>query len=206
MKFNPDETKEEDFTLANGKTTRVPLMRMKKYFKFGYSRQLNVQALELPYEGDKLSLVVLLPGQANGINALEKVLTADHLMNPERHFRMYNQKVEVFLPRFKVEDSFQLKRTLAGMGMRDAFTPFVADFSGMNGRRDLFISDVVHKVFMEVNEEGSEVAGATGVIVEMTSLRLVQPIFRADHPFLFFIRERETGAILFLGKYTTPVV
>ena len=203
MQFDPEQTKQEDFNLANGKRTKVPMMRITKYFHVGYNRQLNVEALELPYKGDKISMVVLLPSEGSSISSLEKALTVEHIMNPVRLFTMYNRETEAYLPRFKLEDSFSLGRTLADMGMTNAFSPGSADFSGMTGRRELYISDVVHKVFMEVNEEGSEAAGATAVIMERYSIN-IPLIFRANRPFIFYIRERSTGSVLFLGKYTSP--
>lgn len=116
---------------------------------------------------------------------------------------MRNVEVNVNLPRFKLEDSFDLGGTLADMGIRDLFNQNAADLSGLDGSRELFVSKVVHKAFVEVNEEGSEAAAATGVVIMLKSLPRSFN-FKADHPFLFFIRENITGAVLFLGKYSRP--
>jgi serpin B len=109
----------------------------------------------------------------------------------------------VLLPRFKLSGEFDLGETLKAMGMVDAFG--AADFSGMTGQRDLFISAVVHKAFVDVNEEGTEAAAATGIVVADTAVAHHPPaVFRADHPFLFLIRENSTGSVLFLGRVVDP--
>ena len=111
--------------------------------------------------------------------------------------------MNVFVPKFRLETQYQLNQTLDEMGMRDAFTA-AADFSGMDGRRDLYLSVVIHKAFVEVNEEGTEAAAATGAGISLTSVQAPTPPFRADHPFLFLIRETASGSILFLGKFAVP--
>ncbi len=119
---------------------------------------------------------------------------------------MKQQKVEIFLPRFKLESGFELSGTLASMGMPDAFGP-KADFSGMDGTRLLYISGVFHKAWGAVNEEGTEAAAAT--VVAMRALAVMKPpppppVFRADHPFIFFIRDTRSGSLLFLGRFADP--
>ena len=147
-------------------------------------------------------MVILLPRQVDGLAALEKELTAETL--EARLKKLARREVEVYLPRFKVTSQFSLADTLAAMGMTDAFKPGGADFSGMNGRKDLFISAVVHKAFVEVNEEGTEAAAATGVAVALARAPEPAPVFRADHPFLFLIRHEKTGVILFMGRVANP--
>ena len=179
-------------------------MNMNETLNYGISEELNAQVLELPYKGNKVSMVILLPKEVNGIAALQEALTADHLINFQKVFDVRYNKFDVFLPRFKLEDSFSLNDALGGMGMNEAFDSLAADFSGMSSAKNLYISAVVHKAFLEVNEEGSEAAAATAVV--RRRLCGVVPIpFRADHPFLFFISEHETGAILFLGKFSHPL-
>ena len=182
-------------------------MSIEDTFSYGVSRNLNVTTLELPYKGKRLSMVILLPDKANGVSALQKALTADHLKNFKKVFGMRWKTTQVYLPRFKLEDSFDLEDTLAGMGMKEAFDRVKADFSGMDGSKNLFISKVIHKSFLELNEEGSEAAAATEVEMdEEMGLAIFDSLrFKADHPFLFFIRENETGAILFLGKFSHPL-
>ena len=115
------------------------------------------------------------------------------------------RNVALTLPKFTCEAEFSLADTLAGMGMPDAFQPGVADFSGINGRRDLFLMKVLHKAFVEVNEEGTEAAAATGIVAGVTSVMPGEPFrFRADHPFLFLIRDRRSGAVLFMGRVADP--
>jgi serpin B len=144
-------------------------------------------------------MVILLPKDVNGLAAFERSLTADRLNKLLGALKPTD--VDVSLPRFKVTAEFQLKDALSSMGMTDAFRDGVADLSGMDGRKKLFISRIVHKAFVDVNEEGTEAAAATGVVVKAIS---APPSFDADHPFVFLIREKRTGAILFLGRLADP--
>jgi len=197
--FDPKRTRELPFTLATGEKVQAPMMRQTA--RFGYAEAKDWQALELPYKGRELSMVVVLPRAHDGLPALEKIFTARFVTE---ELRPRGQKVVVMLPKFKLESSFGLKPTLTALGMRDAFT-MRADFSGMTGRSDLFISAVVHKAVVDVNEEGTEAAAATGVVMELKSVMPRPPkVFRADHPFLFLIRHRPSGSILFLGRVMNP--
>jgi len=198
--FDEKRTKEDTFYLLSGKTVQTPLMAQEK--EFAYRDEEFLQVLELPYVGESLSMIVLLPKEKDGLPQLEKQLTAANL-------RMWTssprkRKVKVFLPRFKMTSQFSLSKTLAAMGMRDAFNPDKADFSGMDGRPNwLYIGAVLHKAFVDVNEEGTEAAAATAVVMKIRMV-LDQPTFRADHPFIFLIRENTTGSILFLGRVMDP--
>jgi len=204
--FDKKLTRDEDFFLTPEKKVAAPLMHQKA--KFGYFEGDGLQALELPYQGDRLTMVVLLPkrnvppGAKDGLAALETALSAEKLA--EWIGQLRRREVQVALPRFKTTAEFSLAETLVAMGMADAFNPNAADFSGMTGTKDLFISAVVHKAFVDVNEEGTEAAAATGVVVGVTSMPEPPPVFRADHPFLFLIRDTKTGAILFLGRILDP--
>lgn len=111
-------------------------------------------------------------------------------------------KVEVYIPRFKFTQSFDLSKNLSDMGMKDAFSA-AADFSGINGKKNLYISEVIHKAFVEVNEEGTEAAAATAVVLNIKAL-IKEPVFNADHPFIFLIRDKKTGSILFMGRVMDP--
>jgi len=150
-------------------------------------------------------MFVLLPRKMDGIGALENGLTAGKLAEWTKSLRQ--QKVTVYLPKFKLTNKFSLAGTLVAMGMTDAFGS-KADFSGMDGRKDwLYISAVVHKAFVDVNEEGTEAAAATGVEMRALSVRMPEPpvpVFRADHPFVFLIQDKHTGSILFLGRVMDP--
>jgi|SRR5208282_690793 len=165
----------------------------------------SFQAVELPYAGHELSLVALLPRKVDGCGALEGQLSAAFLSHCL--VQMKSQKVELFLPRFKMGYDFELRDTLGKMGMPDAFGP-QADFSGMDGMQDLYISKVFHKAWVEVREEGTEAAAATVVTMELMGVPrkppAPQPVFRADRPFIFCIRDTRSGSLLFLGRLADP--
>ena len=202
--FNEKATREEDFFITPEKKVAAPLMH--RTAKFGYFEGDGLQALELPYQGDRLAMVVLLPkrnvppGAKDGLAAREASLSSEKVA--EWIGKLRRRKVEVALPRFKTTAEFSLGDTLVAMGMTDAFGR--ADFSGMTGTRDLFISAVIHKAFVDVNEEGTEAAAATAVVIRPLNGGGSPPAFRADHPFLFLIRDTKTGAILFLGRILDP--
>lgn len=158
----------------------------------------GVQLLELPYAGNDLAMVMLLPEKVDGLAALEQSLTAEAFA--AWLARLREREVTVYLPRFKVMAEFELADVLPKMGMIDAFGA-KADFSGIDGKRGLFISNVVHKAFVGVDEEGTEAAAATGVVMKRVSVPLV---FRADRPFVFMIRHNATGSILFMGRVVNP--
>jgi serpin B len=169
-----------------------------------YLENSEFQAVELPYKAGALSMVILLPRQVDGCGSLEMKLTPALLSRSLTQMRQ--QKVEIFLPRFKLESSFELNNTLTHMGMPDAFG-VKADFSGMDGTKTLFISAVFHKAWGEVNEEGTEAAAATAVVLGRSMVMKPPPpppVFRADHPFVFFIRDTRSGSILFLGRLAEP--
>jgi serpin B len=200
--FRPAQTREDDFHVAAGRTVRVPLMHQTN--RFGYAEDDLVQVLELPYGGGDLAMVVLLPKQREGLAAVEAALSPASLT--ARLGRLEPSEVGVALPRFKLTAEFELSRTLAALGMTLPFADR-ADFSGMNGGSEpLQISAVIHKAYVDVNEAGTEAAAATAVGIRTTMAVIPKPPipFRADHPFLFLIRERRTGNILFLGCLTQP--
>jgi len=197
--FEEDKTKESPFTLISGEEVNVPMMNQTA--EFNYMETEDFQGLELPYVDDELSMIILLPRKADGLGNLEKLL-------PEKFSgwlgELDKRKVIVSVPKFRMTSQFGLADVLRSMGMTDAFSER-ADFSGMNGKRDLFISAVVHKAYVDVNEEGTEAAAATGVVVGLTSVRPERiPVFRADHPFLFLIRDNKSGSILFIGRAMNP--
>ena len=201
--FDRAATKDQPFTVPGSAPRPVPLMFNK--VKAGYAQLPDAHAklLELPYRGDALSMIVLLPDAKDGLGALEKQLTAERL---DAWIGTATRRgVLVYLPRFTVDSRFGLADTLAAMGMPSAFDGKRADFSGMNGARDLSISAVVHAARVEVDERGTEAAAATGMVMGLTAaLPQEPPVFRADHPFLFAIRDRRSGAILFLGRLVDP--
>jgi len=194
--FKPELTQAVPFHLDSSSAIDAPMMHAWT-MKCGYHAEPDVQLLELPYEGDRLAMVILLPRQVDGLSVLEQGLTAPKL---EAWLgKLGKQDVQVWLPKFKTTTEFRLDEQLKALGMVDAFSG-AADFSGMFGMRGPHISAVVHKAFVEVNEAGTEAAAATGVVMKASR----PPTFRADHPFLFLIRERNTGSILFLGRIVNP--
>lgn len=203
--FVPADTRKEIFTLAKGKTVKT--MFMNRRGMFSYRADNKMQLLELPYIGQSLSMIILLPRQVEGLDALEKTLASTYLA--KLFGGVAQQDVILTLPKFKLTKQFYLNRTLAELGMPDAFDVTKADFAGMDGTRNLYISSVIHKAFVEVDEKGTEAAAVTAVSMNPAiSIAPVNPpkpeIFRADHPFIFMIRENKTGSILFMGRVADP--
>jgi serpin B len=200
--FSKAGTKDEVFTVTEDK--RVPVPMMHRTGRLNYSDGEDFQALELPYAGDDLSMVIVLPKKMDGLARVEESLTSEKLS--AWLAKLGPRRVDVALPKFKVEAGFELQKVLPAMGMPLAFTGS-ADFSGIDGKRDLFISAVIHKAFVDVNEEGTEAAAATAVVLARPSAVVRPPpavVFRADHPFAFLIRHNRSGSILFLGRVVNP--
>lgn len=196
--FDKSKTAPADFYVSSSQKVQAQMMNLKSHFKF--ADHGNFQLLEMPYKGNELSMVVLLPKEVEGIKGMESTLRQQELTNWISQAR--SEEVNVFLPRFKITAKFKLSEQLVAMGMPQAFTDR-ADFSGMDGTRNLFISSVLHKAYVEVNEEGTEAAAATGTTMKATNFR-PPPTFRADHPFLFLIRDVKSGSILFMGRVADP--
>uniref|UniRef100_A0A8C4W328 Serpin family B member 1 n=1 Tax=Gopherus evgoodei TaxID=1825980 RepID=A0A8C4W328_9SAUR len=196
---------EKTYGFLNERKT-VQVMYQKENYPFGYISELKCRVLELPYEGKELSMIILLPDDiddnSTGLQQLEKQITVEKLQEWTQPQNMHPIDVHVHLPKFKLEDSYDLKSDLSGLGLQDIFDSGKADLSGMSGARDLFLSKVVHKSFIEVNEEGAEAAAATAGIAMFCML--MEENFTADHPFLFFIRHNPTQSILFFGRYVSP--
>lgn len=198
--FDKKETKEEDFKTNSGKILKVPMMSLTgNDAEFNYTETDKFQIIEMPYDGKDLSMLILLPKQS--MKDFEESINTEILSEWKNMLR--KQRVEVYIPKFKFETKYFMNETLKEMGMPTAFTDG-ADFSGMGGSKSLSINNVIHQAFVEVNEEGTEAAAATGVIVGITSVGLTVPVFRADHPFIFMIQQIENGNILFLGKVIDP--
>lgn len=200
--FNKKATTTETFYADGGKTVKTKLMF--KNAKYPYKEELGLQVLELPYSGDNLSMVVLLPNKKDGIKDLEKALTAENLT--QWMSGLQTKKVNVHFPRFTLKSGFSLAKQLAKMGMSSAFNQSTADFSKMDGKKNnLFIGDVIHKTFIAVDEEGTEAAGATAVVMRAYAVRPEEtPDFRADRPFIYLIKENRSNTVLFLGRFSTP--
>jgi Serine protease inhibitor len=196
-------TRDEDFYLINGQKTKVKMMYQKN--TFNYYENDDLQLLEIPYKGDKVSMVIILP-KVGKFKTVENMMDEKKLQEWMKSAR--KKEVVTYIPRFKFTQRFDLSKNLFDMGMEDAFDKYKADFSGINGEKDLYISKVIHKAFVEVNEEGTEAAAATAVggwvIVSLHQEQVIPIIFKADHPFIFLIRDKEAGSILFMGRVMDP--
>ncbi len=200
--FSKSATQEAPFHVSRSEKVDVPLMFRQDDFQFWEGEDLKM--LELPYGKGELSMLILLPNDIEGLPALEARFNAENLSRWKAEMR--TKEVRVHLPRFELTSEFQLADNLSAMGMPMAFSPGKADFSGMSTEEELYISAVIHKAFVDVNEEGTEAAAATGIAVAATAF--IEPeepkVFRADHPFVFLIQDNRTSAILFLGRLLKP--
>lgn len=202
IQFKPEATKPMPFYISAKEKVDVPMMH--QVAKFNYEENDQVQILEMPYTGGELSMVVLLPRPGYELAKLEGMLRPEVIRSWLSQLSM--EKVEVFLPRFKLEERFLLNEQLQNLGMIDAFDEKLADFSGMTPAPDLYISKAIHKAFVEVNEEGTEAAAATAVIMaaKVSTIPDKTFVFRADRPFVFLIRDLRSGSILFMGRLVDP--
>lgn len=196
--FNEGATADGDFHLLGASTVSVPIMHETE--SFGYAASSGYKVVELPYDGSELSMVILLPDEGNFV-AFEKGLDADRF-NAVLGKIQYRQ-VALGLPKFEYTSEFNLNDALIAMGMPQAFTGS-ADFSGMTGTRDLYITDVIHKAFVAVDEAGTEAAAATAVIMGRTSMPAEPVVVTVDRPFIFVIRDIQTGTVLFVGRVLDP--
>ncbi|XP_039242480.1 serpin B6-like [Pipra filicauda] len=205
--FNKVGTAERPFQINKNETKPVQMMFKTDIFNMTYIGDLQTKILELPYVGNELSMIILLPDAiqdgSTGLERLERELTYEKLIDWISPEMMKSTKVRVSLPRFKLEEDYDLKPILSRMGMPDAFDLGKADFSGMSSGSELVLSEVVHKSFVEVNEEGTEAAAATAYRIVGGSPMII-PDFTADHPFLFFIRHNKSSSILFCGRFCSP--
>jgi serpin B len=196
--FDEKVTADGPFYLFDGGQVTVPTMRQTE--SFGYTKGEGYQAVELPYDGGELSMVILLPASGN-FEAFEEGLQAQKVNDIINGLQP--TEVALTMPRFEFESEFSLKDTLAEMGMPIAFSDD-ADFSGMTGNPELCISEVVHKAFVAVDEAGTEAAAATAVIMELTAVPPPPLEVTIDRPFIFLIGDIETGAVLFVGRVLNP--
>jgi serpin B len=201
-KIDTTMTREMLFRASLNDSVPVKMMVLLEH-SFKYYENKKLQYLELPYIGNDLSMTIILPKNKYGLYEIEKsinMLTLDSI-----NTRLSKDIVNIFIPKFRTTQDLMLIPILLKMGITDAFEN-VADFSGMNGKKDLLISAVIHKAFVDVNEEGTEAAAATAVIMATKGGEPEYPVFRADHPFLFLIRDNATGSILFMGRIVNPLL
>ena len=196
--FPEEETRESDFWLDPKRSVRADLMNV--HGNFSYVQVDDVQALKLPYKGDRLSMLVLLPSERDGMSALEDAISAESVLEWQQ--AVVERDVIVSMPKFKMDLKYSLKKPLQDLGMADAFDPDLADLSGIAPL--LFVNGATHKTYADVNEEGTEAAAVTVIVTSFIVQPPPPPRFIADHPFLFIIQDDESGAILFMGRLSDP--
>nr|XP_010959566.1 serpin B11 [Camelus bactrianus]XP_045377409.1 serpin B11 [Camelus bactrianus] len=202
-KFQERETMKTPFQLSQGKSVTVEMMYQTGMFKLAFIKKPQMQVLELPYVNNTLSMIILLPVGTADLQQVEEQLNAKTFSEWTSPSNLVEQEVEVHLPRFKLDVKYELNSLLKSLGMTDIFSQVKADLSGISPTRGLFVTKVIHKSYVDVNEEGTEAAAATGVIVVVKRLP-IRAQFMANHPFLFFIRHIQTNTILFCGKLASP--
>jgi len=206
IQFDEENTTEREFILPDGSTKQVETMKLvDTEDEFNYTETDDLQILELPYSGGDISMIIILPKDGVEIDDIINSITKEEYK--ERIDEMTSKEADIYLPKYKVETSYGIGDYLIDLGMIDAFAAD-ADFSGITGTRDLFIDKVLHKAFVEVNEEGTEAAAATAVIMALNAADPNQEpsriIFDCNHPFIFTIHHKETGTILFMGEVMNP--
>ncbi|GIX67888.1 leukocyte elastase inhibitor [Caerostris extrusa] len=201
--FDEQRTIRQRFTLSSRHEIFVSMMNTRGRFLYGKSEELQCNAVELPYAGNALSMTILLPkNRYNGVDVLANSLTPERLRN--LLLDLYPREVLVSIPKFKMEDSFELSSVLSKMGLRTLFDTRRVDLSGFTGQREFAVDAVHHKSFIDVNEEGTEAAGATSVISSRSARPIGPAAFIADYPFVYFIRDNLSNVILFLGTVQKP--
>jgi serpin B len=204
--FAAGSTRDEDFHLGGTEKVRVPMMSgTLKAARFGAFQKAGFHMLEMPYAGGELSMVLLVPDRLDGLAHVEKQMTAELLRGWIERLEM--RAVEARVPKFTLRTDYDMQPTLEALGMRRAFKPGEADFTGMveSGER-LCLGQVRQRAFVEVNEKGTEAAAVSAVEAVSLSMapRPAVPVFSADRPFVFLIRDRKTGTILFVGRVADP--
>jgi len=200
--FDESKTREEDFKIAPDNTVKVQMMNMSPdpdKIKFNYAKTDDLQMLELPYKGNKISMLILLPSK--DLESIESSLTVEKI-NDYKNEMKETKLDSISLPKFEFDTKYFINDALKELGMPTAFSGN-ADFSGMTGQKDLFISSVIHQAYIKVDEKGTEAAAATAVTMKL-GIILEKEIFNADHPFIFIIQEKDTGNILFSGRVVNP--
>lgn len=196
--FKKEKTGESNFYITPQKIVKCKMMGVKS--DFNYYEDSRIEAIELPYAGDNFSMVIILPSENQPLDELTSSLSNQYLNDIFNG--LYKKEISISIPKFKLSNGYQLKQVLSQMGMPQPFTDD-ANFTGMTSSSNLKISDVIHKAFIEVNEQGTEATAATAVVIAMKSIQF-EKLFIANRPFLFLIKEKSTGTILFMGRIVDP--
>ncbi|XP_052061569.1 serine protease inhibitor 2.1-like [Mytilus californianus] len=198
-KFDPSNTKKEDFFVSKQKTVKVNMMNVKQSVL--YVSQDDFSAISLPYKGDNFDMVFILPKENDGLHQIEEKLSSDLIKSVNSNLK--TAMIQISVPKFAFESEFDLKLVLPQLGIEDIFNQANADFSTLLQEQTdkVYVSRAIHKVFIEVNEKGTEAAAATAIVAQVRSANM-QLNFVANHPFLFYIRNLNTGMILFIGRYS----
>ncbi|XP_034366626.2 serpin B6-like [Arvicanthis niloticus] len=200
--FNKEDTREMPFKISKNEKKPVQMMFKKSTFKMYYVKEISTTILLLPHIGNGLNMGIMLPDEYVELRMVENQITYKKLIEWTRLVKMEEEEVEVFLPRFKLEGNYDMKEVLCKLGMTDAFEEGRADLSGISSKQGLFLSNVVHKCFVEVNEEGTEAAAPIGIVTMESPLS--PRCLLADHPFFFLIQDDKSEVILFLGRFSSP--
>ncbi|PNF36971.1 Leukocyte elastase inhibitor A [Cryptotermes secundus] len=198
--FSAANTVPNEFHLSSRESKMVPMMCKTDDFGYLTSQELDADILEMPYKDQKVSMFIILPHDVDGISKLEEKLASENLTKVL--LRLPKRKVRVSVPKFKLEETTDLKNILKELGMTSMFLPLEADFSGISGHTDLYVSKVMQKAFIDVNEEGSEAAAATAAVLMLRCAQLPLKEFTANHPFVFVIKNVQIGVVLFAGRFS----
>ncbi|KAM6135153.1 LOW QUALITY PROTEIN: ovalbumin-related protein X-like [Pterocles gutturalis] len=200
--FEEEHTREVPFSVTKQESRPVQMMCQNSTFKVATVAAEKMKILEIPYASGELSMLVLLPDDVSGLEQLENQINFEKLTQWTSPNVMEKKKVKVYLPRMKIQEKYNLTSVLMALGMTDLFSPS-ANLSGISSAKSLKISEAMHEAYMEVNEEGTEMAGSAGVMGDTKHFSEFEE-FKADHPFLFLIKHNPTNIILFFGKYCSP--
>ncbi|NWU47201.1 OVALX protein, partial [Dromas ardeola] len=200
--FKEEDTRELSFSVTKQESRPVQMMCQNSTFKVAAVAAEKMKILELPYASGQLSMLVLLPDDISGLEQLENKISFEKLMEWTSPNVMEKKRVKVYFPRMKIQEKYNLTSVFMALGMTDLFSPS-ANLSGISSAKTLKISEAVHEAYMEVNEEGTEMAGSAGVMGDIKQSSEFEE-FRADHPFLFLVKHNPTNSILFFGKYCSP--
>lgn len=203
--FTQEKTHHARFHTGSDRENVVEVEMMSRTSKHSFfvDKENNCKVIELPYSGDSVAMLVILPNEINGVSQLEQMINTE--MMSQWIMSLENTTVKVSIPKFILSQHFELKEVLSKLGISDLFEPGVADLSGLSSVESLYVSHVIHKAHVDVNERGTEAAAASGVVMQKRSLDM-PPEFYADHPFLFVIYHKSSNAILFIGRVKTPEV